>query len=60
MGDFRAVARATEMPSGEMKLVDLDGEEVGIANVDGAIFAFGNECTHRASALTQPVGVSAP
>ena len=26
MGDFRAVARATEMPSGEMKLADLDGE----------------------------------
>ncbi len=39
------------MPSGEMKLADLDGEEVGIANVDGAIFAFGNECTHRASAF---------
>ena len=60
MGDFRAVARGTEMPSGEMKLVDLDGEEMGIANVDGAIFAFGNECTHRAAHVSWPVGVSAP
>ncbi len=53
MGDFRAVARATEMPSGEMKLVDLDGEEVGIANVDRAIFAFGNECTHVGGPLVE-------
>ncbi len=53
MGDFRSVARATEMPSGEMKLVDLDGEEVGIANVDGAIFAFGNECTHVGGPLVE-------
>ncbi len=53
MGDFRAVARATEIPSGEMKLVDLDGEEVVIANVDGAFFAFGNVCTHVGGPLVE-------
>ncbi len=46
MGDFRAVARATEIPSGEMKIVDLDGEKVVVANVDGTFLAFGNTCTH--------------
>ncbi len=46
MGDFRTVAKDSEIGAGEMKLVDLDGEEVVIANVDGAFFAFGNVCTH--------------
>ncbi len=46
MGEFRAVARATEIPSGEMKIVDLDGEKVVVANVDGTFLAFGNTCTH--------------
>ena len=53
IGDFRAMARATEIPSDEMKLVDLDGEEVGIPNVDGAIFAFGNESTHGGGPLVE-------
>ncbi len=53
MGDFRAVARATEIPSGEMKVVDVDGEEVVIANVDGAFFAFGNVCTHEGGPLVE-------
>ncbi len=53
MGDFRTVATAMEIPSGEMKLVDLDGEEVVIANVDGAFFAFGNVCTHVGGPLIE-------
>ena len=40
MDDFRTVAKVSEIRTGEMKLVDLDGEEVVIANVDGAFFAF--------------------
>ncbi len=35
MAEFHTVARASEMAPGEMKLVDVDGEEVVIANVDG-------------------------
>ncbi len=53
MGDFRAVARATEIPSGEMKLVDLDGEKVVVANVDGTFLAFGNTCTHVGGPLEE-------
>ncbi len=53
MGDFRTVARATEIPSGEMKLVDLDGENVVVANVDGTFLAFGNTCTHVGDPLEE-------
>ena len=53
MGDFRTVAKVSEIRTDEMKLVDLDGEEVVIANVDGAFFAFGNECTHVGGPLVE-------
>ena len=53
MDDFRTVAKVSEIRTGEMKLVDLDGEEVVIANVDGAFFAFGNECTHVGGPLVE-------
>ena len=53
MGDFQTVANASEVRTGGMKLVDLDGEEVVIANVDGAFFAFGNECTHVGGPLVE-------
>ena len=55
MGDFRTVAKVSEIRTDEMKLVDLDGEEVVIANVDGAFFAFGNECTHVGGPLVEGV-----
>ena len=36
MAEFETVARAPEVTPGEMKLVEVDGDEVVIANVDGA------------------------
>jgi nitrite reductase/ring-hydroxylating ferredoxin subunit len=30
-----------------MIVVEVDGEEVAIANVSGELFAFSNSCTHR-------------
>ena len=53
MGDFQTVANVSEIRTGEMKLVDLDDEEVVIANVDGAFFAFGNVCTHADGPLVE-------
>ncbi len=53
MGDFQTVANVSEIRTGEMKLVDLDDEEVVIANVDGAFFAFGNECPHAGGPLVE-------
>jgi nitrite reductase/ring-hydroxylating ferredoxin subunit len=51
MGDFVKVARVDEIPPGEMKIVELDGEEVVVANVDGEFVCFSNTCTHRAGPM---------
>ncbi len=53
MAEFQTVARASEVPPGEMKLVEVDGEEVVIANVDGEYFAFSNTCTHEGGPLVE-------
>lgn len=53
MANFRTVAKASEIGPGAMKLVDLDGEEVVVANVDGNFFAFGNTCTHVGGPLVK-------
>ncbi len=53
MTDFQTVAKTEEIAPGAMKLIDLDGEEVVIANVDGAFFAFGNVCTHVGGPLAE-------
>ena len=51
MPDFVKVANLDEVPPGEMKIVELDGEEIVVANVDGGFFAFNNTCTHRGGPL---------
>ena len=53
MTDFETVAKTLEIGPGTMKLIDLDGKEVVIANVDGAFFAFGNTCTHVGGSLVE-------
>jgi nitrite reductase/ring-hydroxylating ferredoxin subunit len=51
MPDFVRVASASEIPPGEMKIVQAGGREIVVANVDGQFFAFANECTHRQGPL---------
>ena len=53
MADFQIVAKVSEIDPGGMKLVDLEGEDVVVANVDGSYFAFGNECTHLLGPLVE-------
>jgi 3-phenylpropionate/trans-cinnamate dioxygenase ferredoxin component len=53
MPDLVAVARTDEVPPGTMKLVDLAGQEVVVANVGGAFYAFANECTHAGGPLAE-------
>ena len=52
MAEFRTVAKASEVAPGEMKLVEVDGDEVVVANVDGEFFAFSNTCTHEGGPLS--------
>lgn len=53
MTEFRTVARAADVGPGEMKLVEIDGSEVVIANVEGAYFAFSNTCSHEGGPLVE-------
>jgi len=51
MPEFVKVANVEDVPPGEMKIVEMDGEEIAVANVDGGFFAFNNTCTHRGGPL---------
>ena len=53
MPDFVTVADTAEIPPGEIKAVDFDGESVVIANVDGRFFAVEGTCTHRGGPLVE-------
>ncbi len=52
MGEFHTIAKVSEVTPGEMMLVDDDGEEIVIANVDGEYFAFSDTCTHEGGPLS--------
>jgi len=53
MTDPVKVANVAEVPPGEMLLVDVNGDEVALANVDGTIYAISDQCTHMGGRLSQ-------
>jgi len=55
MARFARVASIGELPPGEMKVVEIDGRDVVLANVGGQIYAFQGECTHRGGPLGEGV-----
>jgi nitrite reductase/ring-hydroxylating ferredoxin subunit len=52
MTDFVKVADMQEIPSGRIKLVDVHGDRVAVANVEGSFYAFSDECTHDGGPLS--------
>ncbi len=55
MPEFVRVASVDEVPPGEMKIVEVDGEDIVLANVDGEIYAMHGECTHRGGPLGEGI-----
>jgi nitrite reductase/ring-hydroxylating ferredoxin subunit len=53
MAEFVAVAKTTDLAEGKLRRVNLGGTPVAIANVGGALYAFGNTCTHMGCSLAQ-------
>jgi len=53
MADFVRVAQVAEVPPGRMLAVRLDGEDVVLYNVDGAIHASRDFCPHAGYALSR-------
>lgn len=47
MAEFVTVGDAAEVPEGEAKAFDVNGAEVAVARVHGALYAFSDICTHR-------------
>lgn len=47
------VAKISDVPPGEMKLVVANRERLLLANVDGAFHILSDTCTHARASLTQ-------
>jgi 3-phenylpropionate/trans-cinnamate dioxygenase ferredoxin subunit len=53
MTDFIKVAKITDLQPGEKMLVDYDGEDVGLFNIDGQFYAISDVCTHDNGPLVE-------
>ena len=53
MPNFVTVAETSEIPPGQMKEVDLNGQRVLVVNVDGRYYAIDATCTHRGGPLAE-------
>lgn len=53
MGDFVKVAEGKDIQSSTMKVVEVNGEKICLANVEGKYYAIGNVCTHVGGPLAQ-------
>jgi 3-phenylpropionate/trans-cinnamate dioxygenase ferredoxin component len=51
MAEFVSVSRADALEEGDMKAFDVRGTQIAVAKVDGALYAFGDTCTHMACSL---------
>ena len=51
--NFVKVAETKDIQSSNMRAIDLDGERVGIANVDRSYYAIENICTHLGGPLNE-------
>ncbi|MBI1374136.1 MAG: Rieske 2Fe-2S domain-containing protein [Phycisphaera sp.] len=53
MPDTSITLPLTDLPPGEIKQVTVNGKEVCVANVDGAVYAVSDSCTHARIPLSQ-------
>ena len=51
MSDFIKVANTGDLKPGENKVVNVNGTEVALFNVDGEFFATTNTCSHKGGPL---------
>lgn len=53
MAEFVAVARVGDVPPGTLRVVEMAGHLVCLANVDGRFYAVEDDCTHIGGPLDQ-------
>lgn len=51
--EFVKVGQTDELPSGQMKLVEIGEERILLANVDGKFYAVSEVCTHVGGPLSE-------
>ena len=51
MGEFVAVAKASEVPAGGTKAVNAKGRDIGLFNVGGTVYAMDGVCKHAGGPL---------
>ena len=56
------VARVSELPPGERKIVEIEGRSIGVFNVHGEYYALRNTCPHQGAPLClgDVMGTAAP
>jgi nitrite reductase/ring-hydroxylating ferredoxin subunit len=55
MADFVTVAKKTEIPAGEGRVVQVNGRDVALFNLDGTFYAVDNYCVHQGGPLGEGV-----
>ena len=55
MAEFVTVAKKDELKPGECKVVDVNGRQVALHNVDGEFFATDNTCLHHGGPLGEGI-----
>lgn len=53
MAEYVRVASVAEIPSGEKTIVEVDGVEIVVVNLDGQFYAVEDVCTHDGGPLGQ-------
>ena len=53
MGEFVKVAEKKDLPAGEAKAVEVNGQTIALFNVDGQYFAIEDTCTHAGGPLSE-------
>jgi 3-phenylpropionate/trans-cinnamate dioxygenase ferredoxin subunit len=51
--EFVTAIKISEIPAGGVAAVDVRGPRIAVANVDGAYYAFAEECTHEQCPLSE-------
>jgi 3-phenylpropionate/trans-cinnamate dioxygenase ferredoxin subunit len=53
MSDLQKVASLSDIPVGQVKAVEFDGEQVVICNVAGSLYAVSDICSHDYALLSE-------
>ncbi len=53
MGSIHEVAKTDEIGPGEAKLIEIDGQEIALFNLNGEFYAISNECSHVGGPLCE-------